>query len=356
MTESHDALCLVFSDLNKQGPAVLGSINEDGSKDKYIEELTRDLPGFLLSSRAKGTCTKYTAAFQKWAAFAREHKMDVWPTRPGDFCLYILHLVRQSGSLSAVDAVFYGTKWLHECANLVSPTEATSVKNALEAAKRALSKKREPMEPVEPEALCKLCAEFLQSNDLTQVRCVVMSVLAFSGFLRANELRNLQLGDFLFHDGFMTVVIRQAKTDQFRQGNHVDIAKTDTVACPVMWVEKYFKLALLDPQDPASSKMFVFRQISSSKYAGKKLVAPNKPLSYTAVKEAIVPAIRKFSKVGVKLGTHSFRAGGASAAAKAGVSDRLFQRHGRWKTESAKNMYVKESLENRLKVSASLGI
>ena len=30
------------------------------------------------------------------------------------------------------------------------------------------------------------------------------------------------------------------------------------------------------------------------------------------------------------IGTHSLRSGGATAAANAGVPDRLFKRHGRW--------------------------
>ena len=34
--------------------------------------------------------------------------------------------------------------------------------------------------------------------------------------------------------------------------------------------------------------------------------------------------------------THSFRSGGASRAANSGVSDRIFQRHGRWKNVAAK--------------------
>ena len=54
--------------------------------------------------------------------------------------------------------------------------------------------------------------------------------------------------------------------------------------------------------------------------------------------------------------THSLRAGGASAAANAGVADRLFQRHGRWKSVSAKNGYVEDSLESRLLVSKNSGI
>jgi hypothetical protein len=53
---------------------------------------------------------------------------------------------------------------------------------------------------------------------------------------------------------------------------------------------------------------------------------------------------------------HSLRAGGATAAANAGVEDRLFKRHGRWKSETAKDGYVKDSVERRLEVSKQLGI
>jgi hypothetical protein len=41
---------------------------------------------------------------------------------------------------------------------------------------------------------------------------------------------------------------------------------------------------------------------------------------------------------------HSLRSGGATAAASAGVDERLFKNHGRWKSDSAKDGYVKESI------------
>ena len=56
------------------------------------------------------------------------------------------------------------------------------------------------------------------------------------------------------------------------------------------------------------------------------------------------------------IGTHSLRGGGATAAANAGVPDRLFKRHGRWASESAKDGYVQDSLSSRLSVSKALGI
>jgi len=52
----------------------------------------------------------------------------------------------------------------------------------------------------------------------------------------------------------------------------------------------------------------------------------------------------------VEFTPHSLRAGGATAAAEAGVPDRIFKRDGQWKSENAKDGYVKDSLEKRLKV------
>ena len=332
----------IFSGLNVSG---------DGS-DQYLVELQKQLPDFLSKSRADGTVRRYTCAFNKWKEFANLHRLRLWPAGPEDFCLYLLHLSKSAKGISAIDAVFYGIKWVHDCLDLKSPTDYSSVKNAYEAAKRQLSRPRSPMAPIPSEVLRKLCSDNVDSSDLKVVRSVTMSVLAFAGFLRADELRQLQTQDILMHENFVTIVLRQSKTDQFRQGNHVDVAKTGNLSCPVFWLNKYFSAARIDLN---IGGQFVFRQISVCK-AGKKLVSVNKPLSYTATKEAIIPLVKKYMGKGAKVGMHSFRSGGATTAAKARVPGRLLQRHGRWKCEASKNMYIEESLEQRLEVSAALGL
>ena len=60
--------------------------------------------------------------------------------------------------------------------------------------------------------------------------------------------------------------------------------------------------------------------------------------------------------IGLDKRQFGLRAGGALAAANAGVVDRLFKRHGRWKSENAKDGYVKGTLQERLKVSRNLGL
>ena len=51
-------------------------------------------------------------------------------------------------------------------------------------------------------------------------------------------------------------------------------------------------------------------------------------------------------------GSHSCRRGGATAAAAAGVAQRLLMRHGRWKSNCVQ-LYIVDSLLNRLSVTTS---
>ena len=82
----------------------------------------------------------------------------------------------------------------------------------------------------------------------------------------------------------------------------------------------------------------------------------NTCLSYTSTREIIHTALSEFGPNVANFGLHSFRSGGATAAAQNDTSDRLFKIHGRWKSDKAKDGYVLESLQKRLSVSQNLCI
>ena len=98
-----------------------------------------------------------------------------------------------------------------------------------------------------------------------------------------------------------------------------------------------------------SSQAKLFRRIVQTK-CGEHL-CKNGGLSYTRLRKLL---LEKLSKLGFDLaGMHSLL---CHAAGNTGIEDRLFKRHGRWKSESAKDSYVKDSPEHRLGVSKGLGI
>ena len=76
----------------------------------------------------------------------------------------------------------------------------------------------------------------------------------------------------------------------------------------------------------------------------------------TQDQEIILEALSKIGLNSKLFGLHSLRSGGATSAANAGVPDRVFKRHKRWRSENVKDGYIKDDLKALLSVSSALGI
>ena len=82
----------------------------------------------------------------------------------------------------------------------------------------------------------------------------------------------------------------------------------------------------------------------------------HKHISNTCVTENVIEGLKNIGEVTKLFGFHSLRAEGATAAANMGVNDRLFKKHGRWKSEKIKDGYIHESIEAKLVVTKNLGL
>ena len=88
-------------------------------------------------------------------------------------------------------------------------------------------------------------------------------------------------------------------------------------------------------------------------------------LAYTTILDKLVPhavmlsrlrfALKPFVKFPSKYGLHSFRSGGASAAAEADVPRDIIATHGRWQSVCA-NRYIKASDNSRFRVTQTMAI
>ena len=79
-------------------------------------------------------------------------------------------------------------------------------------------------------------------------------------------------------------------------------------------------------------------------------------LSYTREREVV---LAKFRAIGIDtsgVGLHSLRIGGASAALNSGVPDHVIKNHGRWKSDSAKELYCRENLRRQLRATSRVGL
>jgi integrase len=325
----------------------------DELPDVLVDRVTL-LPEILLQSRAESTRKSYTNAFNRWRKWAISNGIgsgDILPARALPVAVYLTSLMQFAKTPKPIVNAFYSIKWFHDINDLHSPTDSKLVINVLESAKRILSKPINKKEPVTVDLLQSVHHDLYAEGNILSQRTICALLLAFAGFLRSSELLSIRRSDILIHSSHMEVFIESSKTDRYRDGAWIVIARTGTLLCPVVNLEKYFVWANLTME----SSSYVFCALSSTKH-GYKLKNGNKHISYSTMRDLFQKAIAPHVTDITKYCLHSLRSGGATAAANKGVQDRLFKRHGRWVSEQAKDGYVKDNLEERLLVSRCLGL
>ena len=320
-----------------------------------LQLLAKAVPDIALRSRQDGTVRGYLAGFRRWKAWASAYtEIQTLPADSRYVALYLTSVFQSSKSHAPVTNAYYSISWAHKVACVPDPTSHDIVKRIKESALRVLGSGNNSKCPISVNDLVLICNKYSTVNaSLKDLRIVCICLLVFSGFLRYDEFSNVLVSDVNFFDTHMTIFIEKSKTDVYRDGVRVYISKTYSLTCPVNVMSRYVDAAGFDK----FSQEFLFRGLT---YHRKKklytLRKQNKGMSYTCTREVVLNA---FQSVGLKVsdfGTHSLRKGGATAASCHHVCDRLIKKHGRWASEKSKDLYISESIGEKLSVTKNLGL
>ena len=326
-------------------------------RDVKLRQLVDRLPQIIQSSREKSTITVYNYAFKRFKTWAQHFiELTYLPASSKSIALYIMNLLQSSKSHVVIKQALCSISWFHRMSGLVDNTKSDIVLIVAEGAKRLSAepiKKKEPMSPDILMALRNSCLRPDGSMNLLDQRNITFCILAYAGFFRFSEVSKIRRHHISFHDVYMTVYIPSSKTDVYHQGKNCLIAKTNSELCPVTHVAHYLAMANID----SDAECYIFRAVSFCKSIDMyRLRSADSPLCYSTVRDMFRDLLSKVGLDSSKFGLHSLRAGGATAAASSGVSDRIFKRHGRWKSELAKDGYVKAPLAVMLAVTLNIGL
>ena len=109
-----------------------------------------------------------------------------------------------------------------------NPCERFLVKSISEASSRTcipLQPVRKA-EPITPEIVGSIFKHYGESSNLLDVRFVSMCFLAYAGFFRISELLNIRRNNIVTEDHYHKIFVEVSKTDKYRKGSWVYIAKT----------------------------------------------------------------------------------------------------------------------------------
>jgi len=307
-----------------------------------------------MKARATNTTKKYKCYFDKCTRWCQQLPEVVdFPADSSHVILFLVSLIQSGESFSVIESVVYAIKHFHNLGGLNDPTESVLIGYLLDSAKRICWRPKAKKQPIDIDHIRKIHVSLKEKGmNLLQQRNFSMIILCFSGFLRYDEAANLKLGDLVFCDSHLKVFIEKSKTDQYRVGAWVFIAKVDSEICVTKILQSYINEANLVNQDE-----YLFRAVTFFKSKQKPaLRKKNAPISYSTMRSTILSYLKDLGLEERLFGTHSMRRGGATSAANNGVNDRLFQKHGRWKSVGAKDGYVEDNLNNVLSISRSLGL
>lgn len=173
--------------------------------------------------------------------------------------------------------------------------------------------------------------------------------LCFAGFLRFSDLMTVQWDEIRFQPSHMELFLEKSKTDQYRIGRWVLIARVSGPYCPVGLTEHLLRVGQYGLPGPGG----LIRNVTV--LPSRQYVRRDQP-SYTTVLAWFKEGVQRLGLDPTRFGTHSGRRGGATRAANVDVPDRLFKQHGGWRSERAKDCYVVSKLQARLSVTANLGL
>ena len=311
----------------------------------------------LEASRQANTVKVYLGAyrrFEKWATGFEE--LSIFPSNPLAVTINVLSLIQMEKSISVIQQFLYAMAWIHRVGGFPNPTNDFMVHTVLDGAKRMLAKPTIRKLPMTTKIIKKMYKHFKKQEkglNLLTRRFLAMVLIGFAGFLRCEEVLKIRRCDVAFHLSYVAIFIQQSKTDIYRNGRTILIARSGTSLDPVIHLFKYIGLAGI----PDDSQDYIFRRISTDNSTQAQYLRTSQHhISYSTFKDSLKGILEQLGYDSRKYGTHSLRAGGATAAANHGVSDRLFKVHGRWKCEQSKDRYVQDSIHRRLKVTLNLGL
>ena len=335
--------------------------------DPLERQLRADMLLAVSGTREASTLRGYGRAFMRYQAFCRSRvppRVPV-PADPVTVAMYLQYIANAASTFSVVKTASAMVFTAHDLALVPAdrnPTSHRLVAAVREAAHRRLGDRRlNRKEPLEYTFVLQGARCWLRLGGVTRQMFATLGVAMWTGFWRYDCAEKVRLRDIKFCDTHMTTFLEKRKTDKYRYGQLVEVARAaeGQQLCPVevcqQWVDTQIARGL-HPDGP------LFQQIDGRRFLRdpRSDCLTGGKLDYPQLRRYLFRMLGDGSGLDPEslrqlYGTQSLRSGGATAVAAAGqVTDFEFNQFGGWSSSAAAATYKATKLDRRLAVSRSM--
>ena len=283
--------------------------------------------GYAAEARSPRTREAYRAAFGAFVRWARGRRLPVWA--PETVAAYLTHLADQGRKPATLEVVLAAISEAARVARKSSPRQAACVRAVRSGIRRKLGTAQDQRAPLLPGQLRAILAELPEG--LLGVRDRALLLVGFAGALRRSELVALTVGDVEWVEDGARIVVRRSKTDQEGAGQAIGIPfGSAPERCPVRSLRAWLEASGI-AEGPIFREVDRHERVGTAALAGRSVARIVKRSAEAAGMDAS------------HISGHSLRAGLATAAAKAGKTERTIMRQTRHRSERMVRRYIRDA-------------
>lgn len=306
-----------------------------------LDALADRARAFVEASKAPSTRRAYQHDWQDFTAWCDERRLPGLPADPSTVAWYISDLASRY-TVSTITRRLASISQAHQLAGYSTPTQTAIVRTTMQGIRRTLGSAQKQVAPAVTETI-RAMVRALPDGLLGQ-RDRALLLLGFAGAFRRSELVSLDVADLQFLPEGLVVTLRRSKTDQEGRGTSKAIPMGQWAeTCPVRALKTWLKAANI-------TKGPIFRAVDryghiSQNHLNDRTVA--RVVKRSAAAAGFDPDM--FSG-------HSLRAGLATSAAGAGVSELDIAEQTGHKSSRALRGYIRRGKLFRSSAAGKVGL
>ncbi|MFN3649728.1 MAG: site-specific integrase [Armatimonadota bacterium] len=296
---------------------------------------------YIGQAKAENTLRAYRADWRDFTAWCERAELSALPAAPQTVALYLTDRA-ETCKVSTLQRRLSAISQVHEVAGYGSPTKSSPVRLVWQGIRRAKGVAQQGKAPAVTADIRSMVAA-LPAGALG-VRDRAILLVGFAGAFRRSELVGLDRGDVELTRPGVTVTLRRSKTDQEGQGRKLGIpygSRPDT--CPVRALLEWLEVSAI-VEGP------LFRPLN--RHGG---ILEGR-LSDKAIARVVKRAAEAAGLDPTRYSGHSLRAGLATSAATAGVSERAIMQQTGHRSVGMVRRYIREGCLFRENAAASVGL
>jgi integrase len=296
---------------------------------------------YARQSKADNTRRAYRADWADFAAWCAAHAVSALPSTPQTVALYLSAMAGHR-KVSTLQRRLSAISQAHQVAGHPTPIKDIAVRAVFAGIRRAHGTAQHGKSPVLTADLRLMVAALPDS--LLGVRDRALLLVGFAGAFRRSELVALDVRDVTVSRDGLVILLRRSKTDQEGQGRTIGIPYgSRPITCPVRALQDWLSCGNIKA-GPLFRPLDRHGNIQPARFSDRGVA---RVVQRAALAAGLDPAA---------FAGHSLRAGLATSAAAAGVSERAIMAQTGHKSLPMVRRYIRDGSLFNDNAAASVGL